>query len=335
MRQKRKMPITRVLEALSAAKSVLITGHVRPDGDALGSTVALGRLLARQGGVQVTVSADPAHLGSSAFLKEYSQLISPEEAARGTYDTLVVLDCGAFDRIPEPLQPLAKHLTVLNVDHHRTNTRFGKVNWVEATASSTSEIIWKLAKRGGWELDRDTAEALWVGLVTDTGRFAHEQTKPSTLRYGADLLRYGVRTSSINDRLFGFFSRKVLELKRRAYNSLDIWRDGDVAVVTLTDHDFVETGCVKADIEDVIEIPRSLAGSRVALFFYEGNTSDDVTRLSIRTRAPIEATWLAQRFDGGGHPRAAGCTVKGRLSEAITRVRAAVDEWLDALPPEP
>ncbi len=331
--QKRKTPPIRVLESFSASQSLLISGHVRPDGDALGSAVALGHLLSRHG-KRVAVCADPAHLGSPGFLKNCGPLVSPGEAARGTYDAMVVLDCGAFDRIPEPLQPLARSLPLVNVDHHRTNARFGSVNWIDAAASSTSEMIWKLATRARWKLDRAAAEALWVGLITDTGRFAHDQTKPSTLRCGADLLKHGVRTAWINDRLYGFFSREVLELKRRAYNSLVFWRGGDVALVALTDRDFVETGCVKADAEDVIEIPRSLAGSRVALFFYEGKTTEGVTRLSIRTRAPIDATLLAQRFGGGGHARAAGCTVNAPLAEAITRVQAAVGEWLDALPPE-
>ena len=330
---KRKMPIARVLEVLADARAVLLSGHVRPDGDALGSAVALGRLLARQG-VRVTVTADQAHLGSPGFLKSCSPIVSPEAAAADTYDTMAMLDCGAFDRIPQPLRALAQSLPLLNIDHHCTNTRFGAVNWIDHTASSTSEMIWKLARRGGWRLDRDTAEALWVGLITDTGRFAHDQTRPSTLRCGADLLKHGVRTAWINDRLYGFFSREVLDLKRRAFDSLQVWRDGDVAVVTLTERDFAETGCVKADAEDVIEIPRSLAGSRVALFFYEGKADERVTRLSIRTRDPLDATTLAQRFGGGGHARAAGCTIKACLAEAVPLVRATVDEWLHAFPPE-
>ncbi|MEI8353089.1 MAG: bifunctional oligoribonuclease/PAP phosphatase NrnA [Lentisphaerota bacterium] len=331
---KKKTPILRALDALSGAKSLLISGHVRPDGDALGSAVALGRLLARSGN-RITVCADPTHLGSPGFLKSAGPLVSPADAASGAYDLMVVLDCGALDRIPEPLQPLARNLPLLNIDHHRTNDRFGTLNWIDAAASSTSEMIWKLAKRAGWHLDRAAAEALWVGLITDTGRFAHDQTRPSTLRCGADLLKHGVRTAWINDRLYGFFSREVLELKRRAFNTLAVWRGGDVAVISLTDRDFSETGCVKADAEDVIEIPRSLAGSRVALFFYEGNPDEKVTRLSIRTRGPIEATALAQRFGGGGHARAAGCTIHAPLAEAITCVQAAVDEWLATCPSEP
>ncbi len=330
----RKTPIIRAMEALSGAESLLISGHVRPDGDALGSTLALGRLLTRHGN-RITVCADPTLLGSPGFLSSCGPLVSPAKVAGNTYDLMVVLDCGAFDRIPEPLQPLARNVPLLNIDHHRTNSRFGAINWIDAAASSTSEMIWKLAKRAGWHLDRAVAEALWVGLITDTGRFAHDQTRPSTLRCGADLLKHGVRTAWINDRLYGFFSREVLELKRRAFNTLDAWRGGDVAVISLTDRDFSETGCIKADAEDVIEIPRSLAGSRIALFFYEGKPSEKVTRLSIRTRAPIDATTLAQRFGGGGHARAAGCTLNAPLAQAITCVKAAVDEWLDASPPEP
>jgi len=331
--KRKKMPIDEVLEALSGADSILMTGHLRPDGDALGSAVALGRVMA-QLGKKVTIAVDLGFLGNVAFLRDNAPLTDLETAATGNYDLFVLLDCGGANRIPLPLRPVAEKITLCNIDHHRTNTRFGAINWIDGNASSTSEMVWRLTKRGDWRLDRESAEALWVGLVTDTGRFAHDQTRPTTMRCGANLLKYGVRTAWINDRLYGSFSPQVLELKRRAYNSLQIWRDGEVATVMLTYADFCETKCNKSDVEDVVDIPRSLAGSRVAIFFYEGSPAEGVTRLSIRTRTPLDATELAQIYGGGGHARAAGCTVRASLAEAITQVREAVDAWLNAQPHE-
>ncbi|NLL84222.1 MAG: bifunctional oligoribonuclease/PAP phosphatase NrnA [Lentisphaerae bacterium] len=325
---KKNNTIKQVLEAFEGKQAILLTGHVRPDGDALGSAIGLARLLS-QFCPKVVVSAKTDKLGSPGFLRDYFPITDPETAAAGEYDMFVTLDCGTLDRIPAELQNLIGRLPVVNIDHHFTNTRFGNVNWIDPAASSTCEMVWKLSRRNGMPLNRETAEALWVGLITDTGRFAHDHTAPSTMRCAADLLKYGVRTAWINDRLYGFFSREVLELKRRAFNSLDIWRDGDVAVVKLKHRDFIDTGCVKGDIEDVVDIPRSLAGSRVALFFYEAKPSEKATRLSIRTRDDLDATELARQFGGGGHARAAGCTVPGNLNEAVTTVEKAVNRWLD------
>lgn len=322
--------MARALVFLRTGGPFIITGHVRPDGDALGSALALGRLLGQQG-VQATVSAEPSEIGSPGFLEGCEAIIPPATAAANPCRALITLDCGVIERLPEALQPLVGRIPILNIDHHRTNSSFGTVNWIEERASSTGELIWRLSRRAGWALDRATAEALWVAVITDTGRFAYDQTRPATLVCGADLVRHGVRTSMINDRIYGAFSRRVLELKRRAFNSLTVWRNDEVAAVSLTRRDFDETGCTKADAEDIIEIPRALAGSRVALFFYEAGGQENVTRLSIRTREPIDATLLAGRFGGGGHARAAGCNVPAPMPEAMALTRQAVDAWLSAV----
>jgi len=321
-----------LIKTISRAESVLITGHVRPDGDSLGCMIALAHLLNRAG-IQAVATAERNGLGGPGFLTGVEKLLAPEKAGKKKFDLLISLDCGAFDRLPEPIQPLAEKVTIINIDHHRTNTLFGTLNWIESRVSSTGEMIWRLARKAGWKLDAVAAEALWVAVITDSGRFAYDQTTPATLRCGADLLRYGVRTSLINDKLYCSFSRVSMELKRRAFRTLAVSESNDVASVTLTGQDFEETGGTKADAEDVIEIPRSLIGNRVALFFY-GNEDDNAeTRVSIRTRAPLDATVLAKQFGGGGHARAAGCTLSEPLSQAKKTVRKAVAEWLAQYPP--
>ena len=151
-----------------------------------------------------------------------------------------------------------------------------------------------------------------------------------------DLLKYGVRTAQINDTLYCSFKPKAMELKRRAWRSLHIWKNRKVAEVTLTRDDFREVRGSKADAEDVIEIPRQVARNEIALFFYQIPDRTHETRVSIRTREPHDATLLAKRFGGGGHLRAAGCTVKGGMAVAKRQVRKAVRELLEGKlkPPE-
>ncbi len=325
-KSKARSPMARVLSFLQIPGLKLLTGHMRPDGDALGAALGLARCLVAQGH-QAIVAAEPGDLGLVGFLEGCETVITPAAAAAMNIASVISLDCGTVQRMPEALQPLLTRLPVANIDHHRTNTRFGQINWVDAQAGSTSEMIWRLTRHAKWPLDRPSAEALWVGVVTDTGRFAYDQTSPRTLRCGADLLRYGVRTAWINDRLYGSFDQRVLELKRRAFQTLDFWMEGRVATITLTREDFAAAGCTKADAEDIIEIPRSLRNCALALFFYQSG-EEQVTRLSIRTREPLDATQLALRYGGGGHARAAGCTIPAPLVEAKALVKKFVEEWM-------
>jgi len=215
-RTPRNVTMGKLIEVIAAAPRILITGHTRPDGDSLGCMIALSHLLTREGHKAVG-TADRTKLGGPGFLRGVSRLIPPSTAARKSFDLLITVDCASFERMPKPIQPLARTVPLLNIDHHCTNTRFGTWNWVEGHVSSTAELIWRLARKAGWQLDSIAAEALWVALITDSGRFAYDQTSPATLRCGADLLRYGVRTAYINDKTYCSFSRVTMELKKRAF----------------------------------------------------------------------------------------------------------------------
>ena len=328
-RTSRKVSQTDLISIISQAKRVLVTGHVRPDGDSIGCMIALTRFL-NQAGIHAVGAADRATLGGPGFLQGAELFMPPEEAAKKSFDLLISLDCGAFDRLPLPIQPLAEKLPTINIDHHRTNTLFGTWNWVESHISSTGEMIWRLARKAGWGIDHISAEALWVALITDSGRFAYDQTTPATLRCGADLLRHGVRTAFINDKLYCSVTDVSMELKKRAFRTLTVREGNVVASVTLTSKDFEETGGSKADVEDVIEIPRSLIGNRVALFFYGIEDGNVETSVSVRTREPLDATALVTPFGGGGHARAAGCTIKAPLAQAKKVFLKAVDDLLAA-----
>lgn len=320
--------IPEILAVIRKAKSVLISGHVRPDGDALGSMIALAHLLNRQG-IKAVAVAEREGLGAPVFLRGIKSLLPPARIGRRKVDLLISLDSGALDRLPPEVQAVAQKCPVVCIDHHITNTRFGTYNWIDGKASSTGEMVWHLARSAKWELDTVAAEALWVAVVTDTGRFAYDMTSPKTLRCGADLLRYGVRTSYINDRLYASFSSTNMELKKRAFRTLKVLRDGEIAHVSLTRDDLIETNGTKADAEDVIDIPRHIEGNRVALFFYGSKSNANETRVSIRTREPLDASALATQFKGGGHARAAGCTIHQPMEQARKTMLSAIETWLD------
>ena len=311
---------------IEKAKSILISGHLSPDGDSLGSMIALSRML-RAAGKQAVATADVRALGKPGFLEGVKDLVPLKKLKNAKFDLFIYVDASSPDRLPPEVRPFAEKLPTVTIDHHATSTPSG-ISILDASASSAGELVWQFAKWMEWEIDTASAEALWVAIVTDTGRFAYDSVKPGTMRAATDLLKRGVRTSFINDILFNSFPMKAMELKRRAWRSLHVWKNRKVAEVTLSRDDFREVRGTKAEAEDVIEIPRSVAGNQIALFFYQIPDRTKEIRVSIRTRAMFDATALAKQFGGGGHVRAAGCTVKGSMAAAKRQIRKAVKEML-------
>ena len=317
---------------IAASKRILVSGHLSPDGDSLGSMLALARLL-RNAGYEAYATADLNALGKPGFLEGVKDLIPVRKLKRQKrFDLFIAVDCASFERMPPEVRPVAEKLPKICIDHHVTNDgSFADVSIVDSKASSTGEIIWRIARWNEWNLDTAIAEALWVAIVTDSGRFAYDSTNPGTMRAAGDLLKHGVRTALINDILYGTFPKKAIELKRIAWRSLHSWKNRKVAEVTLTRDDFREVRGTKADAEDIIEIPRSVARNEIALFFYQIPDRTKETRCSIRTRGNWDATVLAGKFGGGGHVKAAGCTIKASMGAAKRQMRAAVRELLKSV----
>ncbi|MCR5413932.1 MAG: bifunctional oligoribonuclease/PAP phosphatase NrnA [Kiritimatiellae bacterium] len=316
---------------IEGARRILISGHLSPDGDSLGSMIAMARFLTNAG-KEAYATADINALGKPGFLDGAERLIPVRKLKRQKFDLFIAVDCAGFSRMPPEVKPVAEKLPAICIDHHMTNDgTFGDVQLVDPEASSAGELVWRFAKWMEWPLDRASAEALWVAIVTDTGRFAYDSTKPGTLRAATDILKHGVRTAWINDVIYGSFSRKSIELKRIAWRSLHIWKNRKVAEVTLTRDDFRSVRGTKAEAEDVIEIPRSVANNEIALFFYQIPDRTKETRCSIRTRGDWDATALAAKFGGGGHLKAAGCTIKAPMGAAKRKMRAAVKEMLKSV----
>lgn len=319
--------LRRVRALVERSKRILVSGHLSPDGDSLGCMIALARLF-NAAGYPTVATADLNALGKPGFLDGVSDILPLRRLKRQKFDLLVAVDCGAVERLPPEVRPFAEKIPVVCIDHHVTNTDFGAASIVDSTASSAAEIVWRFAKWMEWKLDRTVAEALWVGMITDSGRFAYDSTSPGTMRAAGDLLNHGVRTAFINDVIYGTFSRKAIELKRIAWRSLHIWKNRKVAEVTLTRDDFRSVRGTKADAEDIIEIPRSVVRNEIALFFYQIPDRTQETRCSIRTRGDWDATVLAGRFGGGGHRKAAGCTITAPINKAKRMMRSAVKDML-------
>lgn len=320
-----------ILTCLTAARRIIITAHEKPDGDAIGAALGLWHLLSRAGCPAVVAGVADVRPRLS-FLAGLDSVVAAEALSAEEGDVLVVLDSGALDRIPAPLAALAGSMPTVCIDHHKSNTGFGQICWVDGAASSTGEMVWRLAQQAGWVLTREAAECLWVAIVTDTGRFAYDNTSGETLRVAAELVERGpVRTAAINDALYCHAPLRVLRLRQRAMASLQMLGEGIVAIVGIAQQDLNEMGCTLADTEDFVELPREIEGVEVAVFLYESDAG--TTRVSMRTRGEHDAAALCAHFGGGGHARAAGCTVGAPLGAAREQIEQLLSAHVRCMSP--
>jgi phosphoesterase RecJ-like protein len=318
-----------VLRELRDADRFVLVTHENPDGDALGSLVAMQEAL-------VSLGKDTV-----MFIAPHEFPLPPEyrffrlDGLTGVPDdaedrTIVFLDCGNIDRNPaEVLKREGAH--ILNVDHHHDNTRFGTVNHVVADASSTAEIVWDLIRELGVTLTPTIAEALYVALVTDTGRFMYENTGPRAHIMAAELIEAGVDVHDIFHRLYEDMPYPKLELLARALANVRRYDDGRLTVARLTTDDYRSAHAEESYSEGVIDHLRSVAGTKVAALVRDHLAEDKQGSKKISLRAAdrrIDVSIIARAQGGGGHPQAAGFSSELPTDELIDFLRAAVAEQL-------
>ena len=317
-----------VVEELRSAQKFLLTTHENPDGDALGSLLGMHELLKQLG------KDSYMFLGAHEFPLpwEYRQMpldeVQNEPPADLDVRTVVFLDCGNIDRMPvDFLRRDGVH--IVNVDHHHDNTRFGTVNLVDPDASCTAEIVWELAKELGAELTPAMAEPLYVGLVTDTGKFMYTNTSARSHRMAAELIEAGVDAHRIYRRLYEELPFARVQLLSRALNALQRFDGGVVTATSLTRADYEETGAVESDSEGIVDHLRSVQGTKVAVLVRE-LVSDDrsgLHKVSMRaTDGTVDVSRIARGLGGGGHRQAAGATSDLSLEELFETIRGGVRE---------
>ncbi len=315
-----------LLTALAPLKHVIVVSHQKPDGDAIGSSLAFRRILEASG-------KRARMVGFSDLAPRYRFLAVPGEIepAEGDWlqdaEAVVSVDVGDIPRLEPTVQSMAGVVPLLNIDHHGSNTYFGDYNWVEPSMSSSGEMVWRLAAAGGMTVPREALDPVWVAIVTDTGRFSYDNTTPEVLHIAANLVAQGVEPSILTRRVFQSVPLREYRLSERALSTLELYESGRVACASLSEDDFAACDCGVEHTEDIINVPRNLEGVRVAVLFYEV-PGHGVTKVSVRTDPPFDASELCARFGGGGHPRAAGCKIPGTVEEAKARVLQVVhEEW--------
>ena len=316
----------RVLQELREAERFVLVTHENPDGDALGSLVAMHRVLTALGKDSVMLmSADefPLPYEYRFFDLDGLQSVPPVDVDERT---VIFLDCGNIDRNPADVVK-REGMHILNIDHHHDNTRFGTVNHVVEDASCTAEIVWDLMRALGVEPSAETADALYVGLVTDTGKFMYENTGTRAHVMAAELIEAGVDVHGIYRRLYEGMPYSKLELLARALANVKRFDGGRLTFTLLTRDDFRLAGAEESYAEGVIDHLRSVEGTKVAALAREllGEAGSGRKKVSLRaTDGQVDVSMIARAGGGGGHRQAAGFSTTLSDDELVAFLREQV-----------
>ena len=311
-----------IIAALEASKNVLVTTHVRPDGDALGSAIAL-MLALRQKGIAHELLLLSHWPTKYAFLRD--QLTAPCHDAEKqwppsldlhAFDALLVVDTGTWSQLPGLQEKLASFTgKKLVIDHHRTQENWANSKLVVTEAGAAGEIVAELLDRWQIPFDRDIATALFIAITTDTGWFQFSNTRPYTFRLAARLLEAGVDMDGIYKRLYQAERHQRIRLQTRAMQSLELLAGGKLAVMTIHKADFHDTGASVPDTENLINVPMQIGSVQVSMLIAEP-IDFGPTRVSLRSKGTVDVSKFAERFGGGGHARAAGLTLDKNVASA-------------------
>lgn len=294
---------------------LLLTTHVRSDGDGLGSEVALYYALKNMGKSVSIVNDSPTpqifkFIIPNAGMYIYPQLPPfPEQA-----EVIFTLDCPTLDRLGRIEEIIPKDAIIINIDHHVSNEYFGNVNWVAEDMCSTGEIIFTLLKNIAIDITPDIATALYIAIVTDTGRFTHANTTPDALRTAAFLIEHGARHTEISKYIYNTNPFNLIQLNAQVLNTVKLHAGNRVATVWLTKDMLEKTHVNAIDAQEFADIPISIDGVSIGVLFRE-MTKPNWVKVSFRSRNGFDVNTIAKKFGGGGHKYAAGCEIPGSIAE--------------------
>jgi len=301
----------------------LIACHENPEGDAIGSELALALALRNIGKTATVLNSDPVP-AALRFLPGADTVRFEEDGSR--YDVAVIVDCGSPQRTGRVGTELQKCPVTVNIDHHVTNGRHGDYCLIDPEAAATGILIYRILSAMEVPVDPSIAVNLYVAVLTDTGSFRYSNANPEAFEVAGDMVRRGVDPWSVSEQVYETQSRERIGLLGRVLSTLEFAGNGRVAAITTLRKDLDEFRLTKDSLEGFINYPRSIVGVEVAVAFRE--EGDGEIRVSLRSKGRVDVSRIASVFDGGGHRNASGCTVRGSLDDAKRRVFETLEQVL-------
>jgi len=308
------MSIEDILLEIRKRETFLITTHVNPEGDAIGSSLALALALSSIGKKVEVITQDPVPKGLK-FLPS-SDTIKQAKSIDRRFDAVITVDCGDLERVGFLKIDNIPGDILINIDHHVTNKGFGAVNFVEDAVAS-AQLIYDIMKRLNIPLTPDIATCIYTAIMTETGSFRYSNTTSETFKIAQEMVSAGAMPWNIAEQIFNRNNIGRIKLLGLILESLDRSDDGKISWITVKEQMYRETGTSKEDVEDFINFPRSIEGVEVAILFRESNQG---WKISLRSNGKVDVSNMALEFGGGGHSMAAGFFIQGGHEEVKKRV---------------
>lgn len=319
-------PCRQVSDLVRSQGSFLVLTHYRPDGDAIGSQLAL-TLLLKDLGKNVEAWNDDDVPAKFRFLP-HSDLIRRPPAEPKDFDVVIAIDTSTWQRVGTAAQRIGKRKHFVNIDHHVSNEKFADINWIAPEAPASGQMAYQLIKRGGFKITREIATCLFVAISTDTGSFMFANTTAESLRVAAELVETGVNVGEVCRHVYESYPYARLQLLQMALADLKLTDRNRIAYCWVTNEMYEESSAKREDTEGLIDYARSIEGVLVAVLFEELSEPGKV-RISLRSKHPkVDVNSIARHFGGGGHREAAGARITGTPREIEPKVLDAISAAL-------
>jgi phosphoesterase RecJ-like protein len=312
--------LAQVLQEIQQRRRFLVTSHARPDGDAIGSTLALAQILRKMGKSAEIVLGDPVPLLYHPL--PGSETIVRSSQVNGDYDAVIILECDSVQRTR--LRGLDNQF-LINIDHHASSRPFANINWIDPSAVATAELVFRLAQAAQVKITPEIATCLYTAVLTDTGAFCYAPTNACTFELAKFLVEHGADPGKIAQSVYFSSPMSKMCLLGAALSRLE--RDGEIAWMSVTRHDMERFGALEEDCEGLVNYALSISGIEVAIFFRE--VAQERIRVSIRSKGAVNVSEIAQKFGGGGHECAGGFSTEGPVEESARRVLAELRGKID------
>ncbi|MBW2219102.1 MAG: bifunctional oligoribonuclease/PAP phosphatase NrnA [Deltaproteobacteria bacterium] len=321
-----------IIENLKNSRNILLTSHIHPDGDALGSQIAMGLALTAYGKT-ITFYNESNTPKMYRFLPSSDRIVHQIDST-DKYDTAVILDCSDLQRTGKIADNISLIPSIINIDHHITNTGFGTCQLIDSSACATAEIIYRLIKKMEITITRSMAFSIYTAIMTDTGAFRFSNTNKAAFSICAEMVDMGVDPNFIANHVYITYSISRIKLLSMVIESIEVSENGKMSIMELTQEMLDKTGTKREDVGRVINYARHLEDVKVAALIFEskngGHKSPDEERefhISLRSNGTVDVSAIATAFGGGGHMSSAGFNIKSSLTTIKPRILSLAEDF--------
>jgi len=318
-----------IIQQFNNSSKILVATHAHPDGDAIGSLIALGLSLEALN-KKITLYCESSIPVVYRFLPEVHRVV--KKIGSLNYDMAVILDCGDLSRVGEAVSTVEQIPVIVNIDHHITNTRFGHLHLIDTSACATAEIVYRLIKQMGLPFSKPVATSIYTGILADTGSFRFSNTNRAAFAICQEMMELGVDPHNIARHVYGTYSLSRIKLLNLALDSIELSKNGKLSIMTLTQKMFDETHTQPEDVDGLINYAQRIEDVEVAALIQEHHNGKEKSRktnrfhVSLRSDGAVDVAAIASLFGGGGHASASGFSIESTLSNIKSRIFSLADK---------